>query len=337
MDAIDPRAALVAAAGMRGETLAGLSRWLGRNAAYLQQYVKRGTPRVLPERERRRLVDYLGVAETALGGPSSSEAGVTRVRRLDVRAAAGAGGLADDDPVLGDVAFDARLVATLGVRADALSLVRAQGDSMEPLIRDGDLMLVDGSDRAALGRGGVHVIRLDDALQVKRLHRVADGFEISSENPAYPPVIGRPDVIGRVVWLARGLDSDDDTDGHVDRFLKPVPSGDVLLQHVDDDHVDFEALTAAAHSLQHAGIDVLLFDVVAFAEDDVPFPYLAGYACNDAVLVPQSGDPVLDERAVEVYRLAFPEREPIGVAATALALGGGGVSTVCLPVPGEPA
>ncbi len=142
--------------------------------------------------------------------------------------------------------------------------------------------------------------------------------------------------VARVVWLARGLDSDDDTDGHVDRFLKPVPSGDVLLQHVDDDHVDFEALTDAARRLQNAGIDVLLFDVVAYADDDVPFPYLAGYACNDAVLVPQSGDPVLDERAVEVYRLAFHEREPIGVPATALALGGGGVSAVALPVPGEP-
>jgi agmatine deiminase len=142
--------------------------------------------------------------------------------------------------------------------------------------------------------------------------------------------------VGRVVWLARGLDSDDDTDGHVDRFLKPVPSGDVLLQHGDDDHVDFEVLTEAAHRLQHAGIDVLLFDVVAFADEEVPFPYLAGYACNDAVIVPQSGDPVLDERAAEVYRLAFPEREPIGVPATVLALGGGGVSTVCLPVPGEP-
>jgi agmatine deiminase len=142
--------------------------------------------------------------------------------------------------------------------------------------------------------------------------------------------------VARVVWLGSGLDSDDDTDGHVDRFLKPVPSGDVLLQHVDDDHVDFDALTDAAHRLQHAGIDVLLFDVVAFADDDVPFPYLAGYACNDAIIVPQSGDPVLDERALEVYRLAFPEREPIGVSAVALALGGGGVSTVCLPVPGDP-
>jgi agmatine deiminase len=142
--------------------------------------------------------------------------------------------------------------------------------------------------------------------------------------------------VARVVWLGSGLDSDDDTDGHVDRFLTPVPSGDVLLQHVDDDHVDFDALTEAAHRLQHAGIDVLLFDVVAFADDDVPFPYLAGYACNDAILVPQSGDPVLDERALEVYRLAFPEREPIGVSAVALALGGGGISTVCLPVPGDP-
>ena len=142
--------------------------------------------------------------------------------------------------------------------------------------------------------------------------------------------------VGRVVWLDRGLESDDDTDGHVDRFLKPVPSGDVLLQHVDDDHVDFEVLTEAAHTLQHAGIDVLLFDVVAFADDDVPFPYLAGYVFNDGVLVPQSGDPVLDERAMEDYRLAFPEREPIGVPATALALGGGGVSTVVLPIMGDP-
>jgi agmatine deiminase len=164
-------------------------------------------------------------------------------------------------------------------------------------------------------------------------------------NPNRNPGRSREDVeeelverlgVARVVWLDRGLDSDDDTDGHVDRFLTPVPSGDVLLQHADDDHVDFEVLTEAAHQLQHAGIDVLLFDVVAFADDHVPFPYLAGYACNDAILVPQSGDPVLDERALEVYRLAFPECEPIGVPATALALGGGGVSTVCLPIPGDP-
>ena len=205
MDAIDPRAALVAAAAMRGETLAALSRWLGRNAAYLQQYVKRGSPRVLPERERRRLADYLGVNDAELGGPSANRAAVTCVPRLDVRAAAGAGSWTEDDPLLGEMAFDTRLIAALGVRANALSLVRAQGDSMEPLIRDGDMMLVDGSDRAGLGRGGVHVIRVDGMVQVKRLRRVADGYEIVSENPAYPPVVARPEIVGRVVWLGRAL------------------------------------------------------------------------------------------------------------------------------------
>ena len=205
MDAIDPRAALVAAAAMRGETLAALSRWLGRNAAYLQQYVKRGSPRVLPERERRRLADYLGVNDAELGGPSANRAVVTCVPRLDVRAAAGAGSWTEDDPLLGEMAFDTRLIAALGVRANALSLVRAQGDSMEPLIRDGDMMLVDGSDRAGLGRGGVHVIRVDGMVQVKRLRRVADGYEILSENPAYPPVVARPEIVGRVVWLGRAL------------------------------------------------------------------------------------------------------------------------------------
>jgi len=195
----------------------------------------------------------------------------------------------------------------------------------------------------------LHLERSSLVLEGGALAITADHTLIAAEscllNPNRNPGLTREAVeeelverlgVGRVVWLGSGLDSDDDTDGHVDRFLKPVPAGDVLLQHVDDDHVDFDALTDAAHRLQHAGIDVLLFEVVAFADDDVPFPYLAGYACNDAILVPQSGDPVLDERAHEVYRLAFPEREPIGVAATALALGGGGVNAVCLPIPGDP-
>jgi agmatine/peptidylarginine deiminase len=142
--------------------------------------------------------------------------------------------------------------------------------------------------------------------------------------------------VANIVWIARGLASDDDTDGHLDRFLKPVPTGDVLLQLAEDDHVDHDALTDAGERLVAAGISVLLLDVVAYADDDVPFPYLSGYACNDAVLVPQSGDAVLDERAVEVYRLAYPEREPIGIHTVELALGGGGISALALPVSGDP-
>ncbi|WP_342657150.1 hypothetical protein NPJ82_09350 [Sphingomonas sp. NY01] len=56
--------------------MANLSRSIGRNDAYLQQYVARGTPRRLPEDERRKLAMILQVDERLLGArdPWSPEA-----------------------------------------------------------------------------------------------------------------------------------------------------------------------------------------------------------------------------------------------------------------------
>lgn len=51
-----------------GETLKSASEKLGRNHAYLQQFVQRGTPARLPEDVRRDLAALLGVAEDALRG-----------------------------------------------------------------------------------------------------------------------------------------------------------------------------------------------------------------------------------------------------------------------------
>lgn len=46
------------------EDYASLSRMLGRNAAYIQQFIKRGTPRILSEKDRRTLAACFGVKET---------------------------------------------------------------------------------------------------------------------------------------------------------------------------------------------------------------------------------------------------------------------------------
>lgn len=51
----------------RGLDLASVSRMIGRNDAYLQQFVKRGTPRRLPEQERLHLAIALNVDERELG------------------------------------------------------------------------------------------------------------------------------------------------------------------------------------------------------------------------------------------------------------------------------
>jgi hypothetical protein len=51
----------------RGESLASLSCLIGRNPAYLQQFVTRGSPRRLDEDDRRRLAIRLQVDERELG------------------------------------------------------------------------------------------------------------------------------------------------------------------------------------------------------------------------------------------------------------------------------
>jgi repressor LexA len=208
MASADPRETLLArVAELPGESLARLSALIGRNPAYLQQYRRRGSPRVLPERERGTLARYLGLSEAALGGPDAPAAREgARVPWLDARAAGGAGGLAEDDRVVAAPVFDPAFLHRLGVRPGALALLDATGDSMAPTVCPGDTMLVDGADRRVTRRGGLYVLRLDGALLVKRVRREGARLVVTSDNPDAPPVPeGEPEVLGRVVWLGRSL------------------------------------------------------------------------------------------------------------------------------------
>lgn len=204
----DPRMRLAALVAEHGQSYTALSRMLRRNDAYLQQYVKRGTPRVLAESDRRRLAAFFRVDETELGGHPPAVK-TTTVRRLDVEASAGPGALVEEDRALGATYFDTRLLAQLGVRAEDAAEIRARGTSMAPLIQDGDLMLVDQRDRRVQDQAAVFVIRLDGVLMVKRVARVGTILHITSDNPDAPTVAyqagDRIDIVGRVVWLSRAL------------------------------------------------------------------------------------------------------------------------------------
>ncbi len=201
----DPRAALNELVASRGESFAGLSRLIGRNAAYLQQYVTRGSPRLLAEADRRVLAVYFGVDETVLGAPPPLAPPV-RVARAAATASAGPGGVIDEDRTIGGALIDAALLRTMRVRADDLSMIIARGDSMLPTIADGDEMLVDRSDRVVEAKGGVFVARIDEAVVVKRLVLRGDEISVISDNPEFPAIhADRVDVIGRVVRLSRLL------------------------------------------------------------------------------------------------------------------------------------
>jgi repressor LexA len=206
---MDPDAQRSSLAGLMAETgvtFTELSRVLGRNPAYLQQYATRGSPRLLAEADRARLAGYFGVPESRLGGPAPD--GLVEIARLDVGASAGPGRLTEDERARRPGAVSPALLRELRVRPEAASMIRVEGDSMEPTLSDGDEILVDRDRRDVSGRGGVFVIRLDGVLMVKRLRKAVGAVEVISDNPAYPVRRCKPeavDVVGRVAWLSRAV------------------------------------------------------------------------------------------------------------------------------------
>lgn len=202
VETIDPRGRLTALAAARGDSLAALSAMLGRNAAYLQQFVARGSPRRLADDDRRRLADYFGVDEVELGAAPGRRP--FTLPRLDIAASAGPGAFVDGEIAIGAAAIDLALATQLGLREGQAAIVRVRGDSMEPGLVDGDLIVVDRARRLPDARGAVFVVRIDDAVMVKRVSRARAGLRVVSDNPAAPPVPDGPvEVIGRVVWLMR--------------------------------------------------------------------------------------------------------------------------------------
>jgi SOS-response transcriptional repressor LexA len=200
------RAALEALMAEQGVSFAELSRVIGRNAAYLQQYVRRGSPRELAERDRALLARYFGVPESRLGGREAE--GLTEIARLDVRASAGPGRLAEDEAARRPGALSQALLRQLGVRPAAASMIRVEGDSMEPTLSDGDEILVDRDRREVRGKSEIFVIRLDGALMVKRLRVALGGVEVVSDNSEYPVRLctgADLEIVGRVAWLGRAL------------------------------------------------------------------------------------------------------------------------------------
>jgi Peptidase S24-like len=203
---MDPREKLAELARERGNSLAALSRMLGRNASYLQQYITKGSPRKLEEIDRRRLAQFFGVAEAELGQPEEISAASygdwIEVPRLPLEASAGPGAISAAEIPFDAFRFSRRWLREQGLEPALLSSIRVMGDSMDPLLRDGDEILVDRTPRPF--REGVHVVRLGEALHVKLLQAVPpDRLRLISKNEAYEPVdvaMADVDVVGRVVW-----------------------------------------------------------------------------------------------------------------------------------------
>jgi phage repressor protein C with HTH and peptisase S24 domain len=204
MTGTDPRERLLQLAAERRVSLAQLSALIGRNSSYLQQFVRKGSPRKLEEGDRATLARFFGVGEAQLGAPEEKSSGPdwVAVPRRPLGASAGPGALPPDEQPIGAFGLSPRWLREQGLEPGRVSAILVEGDSMEPGLRDGDEILVDERPRPL--RDGVHVVRVDGVLLVKRVELGRPGAVVlKSDNPAYDPIelpLADVAVVGRVVW-----------------------------------------------------------------------------------------------------------------------------------------
>lgn len=135
------------------------------------------------------------------------------IPRVRLKLSAGNGTLITEELPDAPLAFTTEWIKRKGVKRSKLVIVNATGDSMEPTLCDGALLLIDtGSTEITDGR--IYALRYGDQLRVKRLYRRYDGgLIIRSDNQhKYPDEILTPTdmnehiyVIGRVIWQAGDL------------------------------------------------------------------------------------------------------------------------------------
>jgi SOS-response transcriptional repressor LexA len=94
-------------------------------------------------------------------------------------------------------------------RPENMVLIKVDGDSMEPSLMSGDLVLIDRNRDFIDPQGGIYALALEDIIMIKRVQILTDRVKILSDNPKYEAFdvpSDRIKVNGKVIWFARELE-----------------------------------------------------------------------------------------------------------------------------------
>ena len=208
-------------------SLAQVSLNIGKNVAYLHQYITKGSPVRLPEEQRKKLALILGVDEQELtdlpitapipahmNGINTMAEKLTSlfikkdeeavIDMIDATACCGDGIDNLPEKVCGHWKLPLTEFKSLASgNPNNIKMLRVQGDSMQPTINEGDFVWVDVSNNF-VGSDGIYLIRMATGLAVKRLQAGLSNVVIKSDNPTYSDItaeVGELKIIGKVVHI----------------------------------------------------------------------------------------------------------------------------------------
>ncbi len=121
------------------------------------------------------------------------------------------GGLVADNTVEMRLAFRKDWIQRHG-NPKNMSLIRVTGDSMEPTLWSGDIVLVDHNRSFIDPQGGIYAIHVDGEIMIKRLQLIFTTKKlmiISDNKDKYQPIEAETEQIhinGKVIWFGREIE-----------------------------------------------------------------------------------------------------------------------------------
>ena len=195
-----PRQALDDLIRERDETYAAVSRLLGRNSAYIQQYIKRGTPARLDQSDIAQLALHFDVPAKLLGGnesPSTPRRSVITVPVIEAK------GL--DIPQERSRIVDEAWLRRLCNRPAGLAILPIAGEAMQPTLQNGDEVIIQRLRSHDALHDGLYAVRGSSETFVRRiaLDPTKNRISVLTDHPAYPSWNGVQrkaiNVVGRVI------------------------------------------------------------------------------------------------------------------------------------------
>lgn len=218
----------------KGLNANAVSLQIGYERTYLKQFLTKENPKRLSERARKALAIMLEVPEQeltdedlslksllpfSLYGTTNMSEGLIKmlggIRKpthadisiIDVTACCGNGVDNLEEKSIGEISLPLEEFKSITNTApENIKLIKASGDSMDPTIKDGDMVWIDTAN-CFINSDGVYLLRMPTGLAIKRIQSGLSNITVKSDNPKYSDItaeIGEIRVIGKVIYIWNG-------------------------------------------------------------------------------------------------------------------------------------
>ena len=141
-----------------------------------------------------------------LGSDAAGEMDLVAIREVDL--AYGLGGTFSDGPVDLQTHYFPRawIESITSSPPSMLTIARGRGDSMQPTIQDGDMVMIDRGQRTIREQDAFWALTVGDIAMIKRIRVRGETVHILSDNDRVPPDHAHHEevnVVGRVIFIGR--------------------------------------------------------------------------------------------------------------------------------------